>query len=101
MQIAALANMQISAGETDVAIGGGGLCGFFYFFFFLRDLAWTVSVGALFAHVPGRFPLCLSLFIRQPLAKNEPWQLTCERRNSRMTNADYLLKRCACFVPLL
>src|ERR671919_1368461 len=101
MQIAALANMQISAGETDAAIGGAGLRDLFHLLCLLRDLAWTVPVGALFAHVPGRFPLCLSLVIRQPLAKNEPWQLTCEHRNSRMTNADYLLKRCACFVPLL
>src|SRR5882724_869183 len=99
-QIAAVADLQISAGETDVAIGGAGFRDLFHLLPLLRDRAWPVPLGALPAHVPRRFPLCLSLFIRQPLAKNQSGRLTRGRRNSRVTNSNYPLKRVRMFRPL-
>ena len=72
-QIAAMANLQISAGETDVAIGGAGICDLFHLFCLVRDWAWPVPLGTFPSHVPRRISLCLSLFISQSLAKNQSW----------------------------
>jgi lipoprotein-anchoring transpeptidase ErfK/SrfK len=59
----------------------------------VRDGAWTVPLSAVSDHVPRRFSLCLSLFIRESLAKNQFWQLARDRRNSRVTKLELSSKK--------
>src|SRR4030095_7759298 len=98
-QIATLADLQISAGETDAAICRAGFRDLFHLLPLLCYCAWPVSLSALPAHVPMRFPVCLSLLIRQPLAKNQSGQLPRGRRNSRVTNFKLSAKKVRMFRP--
>src|SRR5439155_13535908 len=67
-QIATLGNLQIPALEISPSPGGAGFCDLFHLFRVVRDWTWTVSLGALPAHVPRRLLLCLSFFICKSLA---------------------------------
>src|SRR5256886_4959840 len=84
-QIATLANLQVPAAEISPPARRTGFRDLFHLLPLVRDCAWTVSLGALPAHVPRRLPLCLYLFVRESLAQNQFWRLTARYRNFRVT----------------
>jgi L,D-transpeptidase catalytic domain len=80
-----MACLQISTAEISAPTRGVGFRDLFHLLPLVRGGAWTVPLSTVSDHVSGRVPLCLSLFIRELLAKNQFWQLTYDRRNSRVT----------------
>ena len=95
-----MAGLQISTAEISPSTRRVGFRNLFHLLPLVRDGARTVPISAVPDHVPERFPLCLSLVIREPLAKNQFWQLPCDRRNSRVTKFELSIKKVRMRRPL-